>query len=244
MNWRPVRSTGVSEAVAERMPVVTETQTETFAALRAHVPARLRLRHRAPPRPGGGRGRDRAGLRAGVSQALQVPAPARHDGGLSVRHRPQRRPRRAAPPASQRGPRGRTPTMPSPRPTSTSSWRSGESCCGRRWRPLTAASATCWRSSSRAISRTPRSGASSASRRRTRAAACTGPSPSSERPGATGGAGGSLDDALGDAGTLLVGTAGVLIRVLAVAIPLGAIGLAGWAAARAIRRRRRESVLV
>src|SRR5215211_3945733 len=33
MNWRPVRSTGVSEAVAERMPVVTETQTETFAAL-------------------------------------------------------------------------------------------------------------------------------------------------------------------------------------------------------------------
>ena len=33
MNWTDVRSKGVNEAVAERMPVVTRTDTETFAAL-------------------------------------------------------------------------------------------------------------------------------------------------------------------------------------------------------------------
>ncbi len=58
-----------------------------------------------------------------------------------------------------------------------------------------------------------------------------------------GGAGGSFDDALGDAGDLLVGTAGVLIRVLAVGVPLALIALIVWAAARLLRRRRRESVL-
>ncbi len=42
----------------------------------------------------------------------------------------------------------------------------------------------------------------------------------------------------------LVGLAGVLIRVLALAVPLGLLGLAGWGAATALRRRRRESALV
>ncbi|HMJ94897.1 MAG TPA: DUF4349 domain-containing protein [Thermoleophilaceae bacterium] len=58
-----------------------------------------------------------------------------------------------------------------------------------------------------------------------------------------GGAGGSFDDALGDAGDLLVGVAGVIIRVLAVALPLGLIALVGWLAGRAFTRRRRESAL-
>jgi hypothetical protein len=58
-----------------------------------------------------------------------------------------------------------------------------------------------------------------------------------------GGAGGSFDDALGDAGDLFVGVAGVIVRVLAVAVPLGLIVLAGWLAGRAFTRRRRESAL-
>ena len=58
-----------------------------------------------------------------------------------------------------------------------------------------------------------------------------------------GGAGGSFDDALGDAGALLVGVAGVIVRVLAVALPLGLIALVGWLAGRAFTRRRRESAL-
>jgi hypothetical protein len=58
-----------------------------------------------------------------------------------------------------------------------------------------------------------------------------------------GGVGGSFDDAVDDAGSLLVGFAGVLIRVLALALPLGLIGLAAWLATRAARRRRRESAL-
>jgi hypothetical protein len=57
------------------------------------------------------------------------------------------------------------------------------------------------------------------------------------------GVGGSFGDALDDAGTLLVGFAGVLVRVLALALPLGLIALAGWLAGRAVRRRRRESAL-
>jgi Domain of unknown function (DUF4349) len=61
--------------------------------------------------------------------------------------------------------------------------------------------------------------------------------------GAAGGMGGSLDDAIGDAEGLLVGTAGVLIRALAVALPIGVIGAAAWLATVALRRRRRESVL-
>ena len=59
-----------------------------------------------------------------------------------------------------------------------------------------------------------------------------------------GGAGGSFDDALGDAGDLFVGLAGVIIRVLAVGLPLALIALAGWLAGRAFTRRRRESALV
>jgi hypothetical protein len=47
-----------------------------------------------------------------------------------------------------------------------------------------------------------------------------------EGAGAGAGAGGSLDDAIGDAGDLLVGTAGVLIRVLALALPI--VLLAAW----------------
>jgi hypothetical protein len=59
-----------------------------------------------------------------------------------------------------------------------------------------------------------------------------------------GGVGGSFDDAVDDAGTLVVGLAGVLIRVLALALPLGLLGLAGWGATTALRRRRREAALV
>jgi hypothetical protein len=62
--------------------------------------------------------------------------------------------------------------------------------------------------------------------------------------GDMGGAGGTFDDAVGDAGDLLVGAAGVLIRVLALALPLAAIAGAGWAASAWLRRRRRESALV
>jgi hypothetical protein len=57
------------------------------------------------------------------------------------------------------------------------------------------------------------------------------------------GPGSSLDDAVGDAGDLLVGLTGALIRILAIALPLGLIGLVAWLAARTLRRRRRESVL-
>ena len=55
---------------------------------------------------------------------------------------------------------------------------------------------------------------------------------------------GSLGDSFDDAGNLLAGFAGVLIRVLALALPVGAIALLGWLATRALRRRRRESALV
>jgi hypothetical protein len=58
-----------------------------------------------------------------------------------------------------------------------------------------------------------------------------------------GGVGGSLDDALDDASGLMVGFAGVLIRVLALGIPLALIGLAAWLATRAVQRRLRESAL-
>jgi Domain of unknown function (DUF4349) len=58
-----------------------------------------------------------------------------------------------------------------------------------------------------------------------------------------GGVGGSFDDAVADAGDLLVGTAGVLIRVLALALPLTLIGAAAWLASAWMRRRRRESAL-
>jgi Domain of unknown function (DUF4349) len=57
------------------------------------------------------------------------------------------------------------------------------------------------------------------------------------------GAGGSLDDAFDDAGDLAVGLAGVLIRIAAIAAPLGLIAAVGWLATRLLRRRRRESVL-
>lgn len=62
--------------------------------------------------------------------------------------------------------------------------------------------------------------------------------------GKSGAGGGTFDDAVDDAGNLLVGTAGVLIRVLALALPLGAIALAAWLGTSAFRRRRRESALV
>jgi hypothetical protein len=57
------------------------------------------------------------------------------------------------------------------------------------------------------------------------------------------GAGASFDDAVGDAGDLFVGFAGVLIRILAIALPLAVIALVAWLAGRTFRRRRRESVL-
>jgi hypothetical protein len=55
---------------------------------------------------------------------------------------------------------------------------------------------------------------------------------------------GSFGDSLDDAGNLLAGFAGVTIRVLALALPLGLIALLAWLAAKTLRRRRRESALV
>jgi hypothetical protein len=55
---------------------------------------------------------------------------------------------------------------------------------------------------------------------------------------------GGIGDAFDDAGKLLVGAAGILIRVLAVALPLGLIGLAVWLGGSTWTRRRRESALV
>ena len=54
------------------------------------------------------------------------------------------------------------------------------------------------------------------------------------KDGDEGGAvGGSFDDALGDAGDLFVGVAGIIVRALAVGTPARAIALAGWLAGRA-----------
>ena len=58
--------------------------------------------------------------------------------------------------------------------------------------------------------------------------------------GGGGGAGASFDDAVGDAGDLLLATAGVPIRILALAL----LGRIGWLAGRILRHRRRESALV
>jgi hypothetical protein len=58
-----------------------------------------------------------------------------------------------------------------------------------------------------------------------------------------GGVGGSFDDAVDDAGDLLVGFAGILIRIMALALPLALIALAAWLGTRGLRRRRRESAL-
>jgi hypothetical protein len=55
--------------------------------------------------------------------------------------------------------------------------------------------------------------------------------------------GGSFDDSLHDAGDLLVGVAGIIVRVLAVALPLAVLALLGWLAGRVLQRRRRESAL-
>jgi Domain of unknown function (DUF4349) len=64
------------------------------------------------------------------------------------------------------------------------------------------------------------------------------------KDGQSGGAGGSsFDDALGDAGNLLVAVAGWIVRGLAVALPLALLALAGWAVGRVVRRRQRESAL-
>lgn len=61
--------------------------------------------------------------------------------------------------------------------------------------------------------------------------------------GADGGGAGSFDDAIGDAGDLLAATAGILIRALGLAIPIGLISALAWIVSRGVRRRRRESVL-
>jgi Domain of unknown function (DUF4349) len=58
-----------------------------------------------------------------------------------------------------------------------------------------------------------------------------------------GGAGSTFDDALDDGADLLFGTAGVLIRILALLLPLALLGLLLWLPAAALRRRRRESAL-
>ncbi len=59
----------------------------------------------------------------------------------------------------------------------------------------------------------------------------------------SGAGGGSFGDAVNDAGDLLVGAAGIAVRVLALGVPLGLLGLGGWGAWSATRRRRRESAL-
>ena len=59
-----------------------------------------------------------------------------------------------------------------------------------------------------------------------------------------GGAGAGFDDAIDDAGDLLVGFAGVLVRALALALPLALLGLLAWLLSGSFRRRRRESALV
>jgi Domain of unknown function (DUF4349) len=59
----------------------------------------------------------------------------------------------------------------------------------------------------------------------------------------SGGVGGSFDDSIDDAGKLLVGFAGVMIRILALALPLGLIAGVGWLGGRVVRRRQRESAL-
>jgi Domain of unknown function (DUF4349) len=64
-----------------------------------------------------------------------------------------------------------------------------------------------------------------------------------EDAGDEGGGAGSFDDALGDAGDLLAASAGILIRVLAVALPLALIAGLGWLIGALLRRRRRDSVL-
>jgi hypothetical protein len=55
--------------------------------------------------------------------------------------------------------------------------------------------------------------------------------------------GGSFGDSLGDAGHLLVAVAGLVVRALAIMLPLGLVALVAWLAARMLRRRRRESAL-
>jgi hypothetical protein len=50
-------------------------------------------------------------------------------------------------------------------------------------------------------------------------------------------------DAVRDAGRILAVSAGVAVVALAVLVPLGALGLLAWAAARTSRRRRREAAL-
>ena len=57
------------------------------------------------------------------------------------------------------------------------------------------------------------------------------------------GGGGSFDDAVGDAGYLLVGFAGVLIRVVAIVLPVGLMAALVWVGTAAVRRRCRESAL-
>ena len=59
-----------------------------------------------------------------------------------------------------------------------------------------------------------------------------------------GGAGAGFEDAIDDAGDLLMGFAGVLVRVLALAAPLALLGLLAWLLSGSFRRRRRESALV
>jgi hypothetical protein len=54
---------------------------------------------------------------------------------------------------------------------------------------------------------------------------------------------GSTKDALDDAIGSLQGALNVTLRVLGVALPLGAVALLAWLVGRAVRRRRRESVL-
>jgi hypothetical protein len=64
-----------------------------------------------------------------------------------------------------------------------------------------------------------------------------------DHEGNGGGVGGPFDDSIDDAGDLLVGFAGVLIRILALALPLALIAGLGWLGGRAVRRRQRESAL-
>jgi len=64
-----------------------------------------------------------------------------------------------------------------------------------------------------------------------------------ESEGSVGGGSGTLDDAVDDALDSLVGSLGIVLRVLGIAVPLGLLATVAWASARVLRRRRREAAL-
>ena len=130
-----VRSKGVNEALAERMPVATGTDTETFAALyertfpRVYAYVASLLRDRSAAEDVTAQAFERA-----YRKRARLPRAARQQGGLAVRDRPQRRARRAAPAQAPRRPRGEPEDTAAGAPTTTPSWRCGARSCAPRSR--------------------------------------------------------------------------------------------------------------